>query len=253
MDPYVNRIIIKYHGSFSEKKEDLIAVEQKLVISFQGKEILSLYCTPMMIKELVTGLLLTEGILTDKISPDLMNINYGDNITVNLLFDANNAHKKLITSRCLCGFTVLEKRNFEKINDDFSITIKSLKNIFEDFLQRSELFKMTGCFHSAAISDAKSILSFAEDIGRHNAVDKVVGDALLKDISFSGKVMLVSCRISSEIISACSRWSIPILASRSAPTDLAIEIAEKAGTTLIGFMRGERLNIYTNPQRIIPE
>jgi FdhD protein len=251
MDPFIKRNIIKYRGSSSEEREDTLAVEKKLVISVQGKEILSLYCTPIMVNELVTGLLMTEGVVSSKLSPEKMTIVHGDEITVDLLIKGAISPERLTTARCLGGFTVLRKRSFEKIHDDFSLPAEALKDLFEDFQQRSELFKMTGCFHSAAISDDKAILSFAEDIGRHNAVDKVIGDMLLKDIAFSGKALLVSCRISSEIISKCSRWGIPILASRSAPTDLAREIAEISGITLIGFMRGDRLNVYTNPERII--
>jgi FdhD protein len=252
MNPTIKRKIIKFQGTSSEEVEDRLAVEKKLVISAQGKEILSLYCTPMMVNELVAGLLMTEGVVSSKLSPEKMTIVDGDDITVDLSVVGDISPERLTTARCLGGFTVQKKRSFEKIHDDFSLTVEALKNLFDDFQQRSELFKMTGCFHSAAISDGKAILSFAEDIGRHNAVDKVIGDVLLKDIPLTGKALLVSCRISSEIISKCSRWGLPILASRSAPTDLAIEIAEMSGMTLVGFVRGDRLNIYSNPQRIIP-
>lgn len=253
MTPYKKKKIIKYQGTSSEEVEDSCAVEKKCVISVRGKELLSLHCTPMMINELVAGLLMTEGVMSSKLSPEKIAIVHGDDITVNLLVDEDILSERFTTARCLGGFTFLKKRSFEKIQDDISLTAEALKNLFDDFQQRSELFKMTGCFHSAAISDCKAILSFAEDIGRHNAVDKVIGDALLKDISFKGKAMLVSCRVSSEIISKCSRWGLPILASRSAPTDFAIEIAEMSGMTLVGFVRGDRLNIYSNPQRITPK
>jgi FdhD protein len=252
MRPYENKKIIKYQGSSSEEVEDSCAIEKKCVISVRGKELLSLYCTPMMVKQLVTGLLMTEGVLTKKISPEKMKIVHGDEITVDLLVDEDIASEGFTTARCLGGFIVQKNRSFEKIQDDFSLSTGSLKTLFDDFQQRSELFQMTGGFHSAAIADGKAIISFVEDIGRHNAVDKVIGDILLKDIPFKGKAMLVSCRVSSEIISKCSRWGIPILASRSAPTNLAIEIAEKSGMTLVGFVRGDRLNVYANPQRIIP-
>ncbi|MCL5423238.1 MAG: formate dehydrogenase accessory sulfurtransferase FdhD, partial [Nitrospirae bacterium] len=102
----------------------------------------------------------------------------------------------------------------------------------------------------AALSDGRVIMCFAEDIGRHNAVDKVIGYALLENIPFSGKILLASGRISSEISSKCSRWGIPILATRTAPTNLAVEIAEKRGITVVGFMRGNRFNVYTHPERI---
>lgn len=251
MDPYIKRKILKKHGTSSEKIEDYIAVEKNLKIFAQGKEIISLYCTPLMIKELVVGLLLSEGLVTNKTFLKEMSIVPGDEVIVEILVDGDFATEGIGPSRSLGGITLNKKRDFEKVKDDFSITVGALKNIFNEFHQKSELFKLTGCFHSAALSDGKRILAFAEDIGRHNVVDKVIGYSILKDIPFTEKLMLVSCRLSSEIVLKCSRWSIPIVVSRSAPTNLAIEIAEKSGITLIGFVRGDRLNIYTNPQRIL--
>jgi FdhD protein len=110
---------------------------------------------------------------------------------------------------------------------------------------------MTGCIHSAAISDGQHILVVGEDIGRHNAVDKVTGYCFLEDIPLNDKIILVSGRLSSEMATKCSRWGIPIVVSRAAPTGLAIDIADKRGITMVGFMRGKRLNIYTNPHRIV--
>ena len=138
----------------------------------------------------------------------------------------------------------------EMIKDDLRITPESLYAVFREFHDRSELYHITGCVHSAALSDGKNIIAFAEDIGRHNAIDKVIGYALLEGIDFSGKIMLASGRLSSEMASKCSVWGIPVIASRTAPTDKAVEIAEKRGMTLVGFVRSNRLNIYSHPQRI---
>jgi len=251
MNPYIKRKIIKKQGIASEEREDYIASEKKLRVFINGKEFITLYCTPLMIEELVNGLLLTEGILANKISFKEMRIKYGKEIRFDITTTKDPVTEGLYTSRCLGGITLNKKRVFKKINDDFSISSESIKTIFNEFHQKSELFRLTGCFHSAALSDGQRILAFAEDIGRHNAVDKVIGYCILKDIAFTEKLMLVSCRLSSEIVSKCSRWGIPIIASRAAPTDLAIEIAEKSGITLAGFVREDRLNIYSNAQRII--
>ncbi len=217
-----------------------------------------------MIRELVTGLLLTEGIVRDKFCAEKMRIEYRDEIIVDIPADEDIVMGgRVITSGCMGGvtFTPLEEKSltaaarekdFEKVTDNFSIDAATLKIIFKEFQQRSELFKLTGCVHSAALSDGRQILVFAEDIGRHNAVDKVIGYTILEDIAFTNKLMLVSGRLSSEIASKSSRWGVPIVTSRTAPTDLAIEIAERSGVTLVGFVRGERMNVYTNRQRIQP-
>lgn len=251
MVPYIKRKIIKKKGTSFEEIDDFIAVEKRLKVFVNKKEFISLYCTPSMIKELVIGLLLTEGILANKISPDQICIVNAKEIRVDIHVDEDILKENFAVSRCLGGITFHKKRNFKKIKDDFSLSVEALNFIFQEFQQKSELFRLTGCFHIAALSDSEKIITFAEDIGRHNAVDKVIGYSILADIPFTGKLMLVSCRISSEIISKCAKWGIPIIASRAAPTDLAIEIAEKSGVTLVGFVRGDRLNVYTNAQRII--
>jgi len=250
MVPYIKRKIIKKKGTSFEEIDDFIAVEKRLKVFINKREFISLYCTPSMIKELVAGLLLTEGILANKISPGQIRIVNGNEIRVDIHVDENILKENLVVSRCLCGITLHKKRKFKKINDNFSLSVETLNFIFQEFQQKSELFRLTGCFHSAALSDDKKIIAFAEDIGRHNAVDKVIGYSIFADIPFTGKLMVVSCRISSEIISKCARWKIPIIASRAAPTDLSIDIAEKTGVTLVGFVRGDRLNVYTNTQRI---
>jgi FdhD protein len=250
MNPYIQRKIIKRQGISFEEGEASIAVEKKLKVSVNGKDFITLHCTPLMIKELIIGLFVTEGIIPE-IHPENIKIEYGEEILVDILVPENVLTEGLITSRCIGGVTLGKKKYFEKVKDDFFIEAETLKKIFEDFQKKSELFRLTGCFHGAAASDEEKILVFAEDIGRHNAVDKVIGYFLIKNIPFKRKVMLVSCRLSSEIVSKCSRWCIPILASRAAPTDLAVEIAETTGITLIGFLRGDSMNVYTNPQRLL--
>jgi FdhD protein len=250
MNPYIQRKIIKKHGASTEEREDPIAVEKRLKVSVNGKDFITLHCTPLMIKELITGLFITEGIIPD-IHPENIKIEYGEEILADIPVLETLSTEGFITSRCIGGVTLGKEKIFDTMKDDFFLGAETLKRIFEDFQKKSELFRLTGCFHGAAVSDGERILIFAEDIGRHNAVDKVIGYCLLENIPFKRKVMLVSCRLSSEIVSKCSRWSIPILASRAAPTDLAVEIAETTGMTLVGFVRGDSLNVYANPQRIL--
>jgi FdhD protein len=250
MDPYIKRKIIKYQGASGEETEDSVAVEKKLRLFLNGEELITLNCTPSMIPELINGILLTENIVSDKIPSESITLQINEGLSVYVSVAGDAVPEVMHFTRCLGGFTFSQGKIFRKIEDNFVLAPENLMAIFQGFHQRSELFRLTGCFHSAALSDGKSILAFAEDIGRHNAVDKVTGYALLNDISFRGKLMLVSCRISSEIVSKCARWEIPVIASRGATTDLAVEIAEAAGMTLIGFVRGENLNVYSNPQRI---
>jgi FdhD protein len=250
MDLYRKRKIIRKSNTSFQETEDIIAVEKRLTISLKGEELISLYCSPSMIMELMTGLFFTQGLPRHKIAANDIHITCGDEIRVDIVSPGVVSEKGRLIRHL--GGTGLERiREFEKVTDNFSISALVFKTMFAEFQKKSELFRLTGCFHSGAISDGKEILSFAEDIGRHNAVDKVIGSCILKDIPFTGKLLLVSCRISSEIVSKCLSCVIPILASVAAPTDLAVDMAGKYGVTLVGFVRQDRLNIYTNSQRII--
>ena len=254
MERTIRRRVCKHTDGSSEYADDLLALEKKVRISVNGREVLSLYCTPHMVKELVVGLMMTEGIIRGNWCAERMGIEYGEEIHVDIAAEGEvSTEGKTITSGCIGGVTFEKKGEATMLQDPFTISRSNLKYIFHDFHSRSELYKLTGCIHSAALSDGRVILCFAEDIGRHNAVDKVIGYAILEQIPFSGKIMLASGRISSEIASKCSRWGIPILATRTAPTHLAVEIAEKSGVTVVGFVRGNRFNVYTHPERITAE
>jgi len=252
MDKVAKRRICRHRNGLTEYMEDLIALEKKVRISVNGKEVMGLYCTPHMVKELVVGLLMTEGIIRGTWCVERMSITYGDEISVDIPADGEVITEgKTLTSGCVGGITFDRETHEGTITDSFTIHRNDLKYVFNDFQARSDLYKTTGCVHSAALSDGRLIICFAEDIGRHNAVDKVIGYALLEHIPFSGKILLASGRISSDISSKCSRWGIPVLATRTAPTHLAVAIAEKRGITVVGFVRGDRFNIYSHPERIM--
>jgi FdhD protein len=181
-----------------------------------------------------------------------MTIQYDHDILVDIPAEGKvSLEGGAITSGCVGGMTFEKPLTGKTLKDGIKIDKDALREIFHDFQKRSELYNMTGCIHSAAVSDGKHLLVVAEDIGRHNAVDKVIGYCVLENIPMRDKIILVSGRLSSEIATKCARWDIPIVVSRAAPTALAVDIAEKRGITMVGFMRGKRLNIYTHPERII--
>ena len=117
--------------------------------------------------------------------------------------------------------------------------------------EKSLTFKNTGGVHSCALCSQESIEVLAEDIGRHNAVDKVFGECFMRGIFTQNKAILTSGRVSSEILIKVAKRKIPIIASHSAPTNLAVDLAERLNITLIGFVRGKRINIYTHNYRVI--
>jgi len=252
MKPYRQKKIIKVTETDNSHVEDTIAEERRLRISVNGKEALKLYCSPVMVRELVVGFFMTEGIIQGNWCMERMTIQYDEDILVDIPAEGRvSLEGGARTSGCVGGMTFDKPLTGGMLKDEIKIDKDALREIFHDFQKRSELYNMTGCIHSAAMSDGKSILVLAEDIGRHNAVDKIIGYCVLESIPMQDKIMLVSGRLSSEMAGKCARWDIPIMVSRAAPTTLAVDIAEKHGITMVGFMRGRRLNIYTHPGRII--
>lgn len=243
--------VVKCRGDACTEVDDLVAVEKRLRISINGREALSLFCTPVQVRELVVGLILTEGI-ADEVCAERMTIAYGeDEVAVDVHAEGEvRAEGGTVTSGCVGGVSFGKEPGEKARKDRFAIGATRLRELFGRFQKRSELYASTGCIHSAALSDGSDIILFAEDIGRHNAVDKVIGSCLLEGLPFAGKLMMASGRLSSEIVSKCARWGIPMVASRTAPTALALDIAEKGGVTVVGFVRGERLNIYTHQERV---
>jgi FdhD protein len=251
MDGTAKHKVLKIMGDDSREVEDLVAQETRLKVSINGRHVLSLYCTPLMVRELVVGLVMTEGI-ADGVCTERMSIIYGEEINVDVTDEGEvRTEGASITSGCVGGITFQKKHTVAARDDGLTITVKTLGELFRKFHARSELYNVTGCIHSAALSDGEDILCFAEDIGRHNAVDKVIGYCILEGLDFKGRVMLASGRLSSEIVSKCAKWGIPVVVSRTAPTALALKIAEESGITVVGFVRGKRMNVYTHTGRVL--
>lgn len=252
MDGFIELKIYKSTNDSIEERQDLIAIEKRLRVSVNGKEVLSLYCTPLMIRELVVGIFLTEDIIKGNWCAERMSIEYGEDLSVDIPSEGEvSTEGGVITSGCIGGITFPKRLTLKKIEDDFRIKGRAIKELFRRFQNASELYRLTGCVHSAALSDGVEIICLAEDIGRHNAVDKVIGYSILENIPFEKKIMLASGRLSSEIVSKCAKWGIPVVASRTSPTSLALDIADKYGVTVVGFIRADRFNVYTHSQRII--
>ncbi len=252
MKGYKKKKVTKITEFHNNVVEDAVAEEKRLRILINGRETLKMYCSPVMIRELVAGFLMTEGIVNGGWCAERMSIQYGDDIVVDVPVEGEvSLEGGAITSGCVGGVTFERPLPDDRIRDNITIETDTLREFFQQYQKRSDLYNLTGCIHSASIIDGEEIIVCAEDIGRHNAVDKAIGYCVLENISLQDKIILVSGRLSSEMATKCARWGIPIVVSRAAPTALAIDIANKRGITMVGFLRGKRLNIYTHPERII--
>lgn len=258
MEPKRDTLIIKVTVEGAEGVVDEVAAEMPIRLVLNNKPLVTLLCTPTELDALAVGFLLSEGILRDKLSLRRLEI---DGSTPAVMIEVsdlpddweNMFEKKTISSGCGRGITFTNHRIDldRKIgSEDISISVEDIRVLLRTFRNISSLYIETGGVHSAALSDGKGILFFSEDVGRHNAVDKLIGKAFMKDTPVENKILLTSGRVTSEIITKAGRNRFPIVISRAAASCMAVSYAEDMGITLIGFARGDRMNIYTWPKRI---
>lgn len=258
------------------RKSDYLAGEEPLEIQLSagGEQRTAAITmrTPGHDYELAAGFLYNEGIIQNKL--DILQMTYcvGNErelqeynmLNVNLRRDQLPDLPQLdrhffTTSACgVCGKTVLDelaKRDLPPLTPGPHISPALLANLPDRLREAQTIFESTGGLHAAALFDSDGrLIEVREDVGRHNALDKLIGWGLLqKQLPFHDKILLVSGRASYELLQKCRVAGVSIFCAVSAPSSLAVELAEQFGITLIGFLRGARFNIYTNVERIVVE
>jgi len=250
-----SKTIIRYKDGVKSETDDVIASETFISITLQCELIGTLSCTPSNIRDLVAGYLISSGVVWEK--NKLVHLEYSPEEQT---FDVSLENNKILSESdysvvrpvgCASGNSIFikvehEDRKLSKI----SVKADEISKLMKEFHKLSELFRATGGVHCAALSDGKEILVFREDVGRHNAVDKVFGYLYLDNESLDDKILFTTGRISSEIVMKSNNAGVQIIISRSAPTLKGIELAEKNNITLIGFARRNNFNIYSGFERV---
>jgi FdhD protein len=251
--------VLRAYVQERQEKLDLVAVETPLTLVLNGQEFITLLCTPDQMEHLAVGFLRSEGIL--KAKEDVVSVHYDEeqgSVMVRTAKEGGLAEKlygkRTLTSGCGKGtifFNVLDSLTSKPLTHPVPVTPAEILSLNKELQERGNTFKETGGVHSAALCSPSEIVVFSEDIGRHNAVDKILGQALMEDIRLQDKLLVTSGRISSEILLKAGKLGIAMIVSRTAPTSLSVELAEQLGITLVGFVRGGRMNIYTHAWRVI--
>ena len=240
---------IKADGNTFEKVFHEVVEEVPIALFVNGRHAMTAMMSPVQLEEFVTGYLYTEQIIKgiDEIESIRTEKNRISVITKNLFKVLGP--KKTILSGCGGSVSFIDAEKLPKIQSDFTITPKKIEESVRNALT-SDLHRTTGGIHVVALLNNENLLYVSEDIGRHNAVDRVIGFGLRAGIDFSRTFIVSSGRISSEMVRKCLIANIPMIISRSATTTLSVEIAEKTGLTIIGFVRAGKMNIYSRSQRI---
>jgi len=214
-----------------------------------GRHMMTAMMSPADLEDFVTGFLFTEQVIKgpEEIESIRVEKNRISVITTNLFRVAGQ--KKTILSGCGGSASYIDAEKLPKIQSCLSLETGFIAEMIKNTLD-SDLHKMTGGTHIVALAGTQGIITVAEDIGRHNALDRVIGYALRNEIDRSMAFIIVSGRVSSEMARKCLVANIPVIVSRGATTTLAVDVAGKNGLTVIGFARGSKMNVYTHGERI---
>ncbi|MDD1663874.1 MAG: formate dehydrogenase accessory sulfurtransferase FdhD [Methanomicrobiales archaeon] len=228
---------------------DPVIEEMPVTVTVNGRQVATAMTSPVDLEEFATGYLFTEGIIKGKGEIESIQVEKASVkvITKNLLRVIGP--RKTILSGCGGSSSFLDPAKLPKVTSGFTIPAQVISRAMKDLLQ-SDLHRLTGGVHIVGLNGPDGEITRSLDIGRHNALDRVVGYGLIHGIDFGQAYVLSSGRISSEMVRKCLVAGIPLVASRGATTTLAVSLAEKNGLTVIGFARAGSMNIYTNPQRV---
>jgi FdhD protein len=232
-------------------------VETPVTLTVNGQVWTTFMCTPVHLEALMVGFLFNEGVIDsmDEVE-DVRICEHGDNVDVWLAHDAPKPDSWTRTSGCTGGVTAvasIQRPQSVSLMDEFNLSPGQINHLVEMLFEAQELYRETGGVHTSALSDGERVILSAEDIGRHNTLDKIAGLCLMKNTWPEKRVLITTGRISSEMLQKAVRMGAKVIASRTSPSSLSIELAEAWDVTLIGYARRNRFNLYAAPERILTE
>lgn len=229
--------------------EQEVITEQSVAMWVNGDLWLTFICSPIDLKALAVGFLWNEHII-DRMK-DIQSIDItptNDIIEVNL----NKAvDKPLVWHRTSTGTAFSPEVTGQAVTDQFKMKAEKLISLYEEFISEQTFYQSIGGFHSAALSDGRTINLSVEDVGRHNCLDKLAGLLLLNDKPLTPHLVLLTGRISSEMVHKSLRMNAAFLISRTTPTANAVKTAMTNNLTIIGYLRSNKFTIYSHPERVL--
>ncbi|MFB9325923.1 formate dehydrogenase accessory sulfurtransferase FdhD [Paenibacillus aurantiacus] len=246
-------------GSSLFEYEDAIAAETPFTFRVNGREFATIVCTPADLEEMAYGFLASEGVI--RAAADVRRLDIDEDrgfiyaeLTGELPDSALADTSKRVIGSC-CGksrqfYLASDRATARTSTSRIRLTPPQCLSLMRQLQESSADFQATGGLHNAALCTPDALLAVRSDIGRHNALDKLLGYSLLGKLNTRDLIVAFSGRLSSEVVLKAAKLGVGVLLSKSAPTDLALELGQDLGVTCVGFIRGGSMNVYTHPERI---
>jgi FdhD protein len=245
---------VSYKDDQASLVEDAVIEEGLVCIFVNGQELASFMCTPRNLEELAIGFMRSEGFIQSL--DDIEVLTFSDNGTCvdmwlrDLSFEPPS--RQILTSGCGGGVTFDDLSGRQTpLTGQRVVTPTQIATLMKELLVAAELYNEVRGVHTSALSDGQELLLVAQDVGRHNTVDRLWGQALKQGIPTEGNILLTSGRISSEMLNKAAKMGVPVAISRTSPTSLSVELARAWNITLIGYARGKSFRVYAGAERVV--
>src|SRR3989449_10434382 len=249
------RTCIRVRGKHGDEVAGEVVREQPLTIFVNGEKFLTLLCSPMDLDAVVVGYLWMEKVIGGPDEIRHLEVSPVDGrAEVTLVGAVTLPTERILTSGCGGGITFrIDHRLFPRLSSTLRVRPEALGLGMKDLFAAAVHYQASRGIHGAALSDGDRLLLVAEDVGRHNAIDKIKGAALLHGIPTEERILLSTGRISSEMLLKAARMGVPLVASRTSPTEMAVALAEQLNITVCGYVRGDALNLYAGSALLLGE
>ncbi len=224
--------------------------EMEFTIFLDGRELVTVLCTPTRLTHLVLGFLFSEGVIDSMKDIATMRVCEDDRLAdVRLARPGYQPpERRVVGSGCGGGVSLASDRR--RVDSSLVVTPELVSSLMKQMTRHADLYRACGGVHTSALADAEGLKAIAEDIGRHNTLDKIAGQCLMTGLSTRDGLLLTTGRLSSEILYKAARLETPVVVSRSSPTDRSISLGQELGITLIGYARGDRMSVYSHAERV---
>jgi len=244
-----------YYDAECRPVRGVLPIEAQITLYVNGRPLVSLMCTPTRLEELALGFLFNEGLIEGLGEVAVVELCDGERgVDIWLEHDIEPPRLRIITSGCSGGVTFEDVVSVHhRVESGTRVTPQQVTHLMQEFLRATALYHRAGGIHGAALAEVGRVLCVAEDIGRHNAFDKIAGLCLRQDQPLRDRVLLTTGRASSEIVNKVARMGVPVVISRTSPTSLSVRLAQAWGITLIGYTRRRSFRVYAGAERVVAE